>query len=144
VDNDYALPGHLLAARGLSGQIVGYSLYGAYGEVSPPARLIETVENNDVDLAIVWGPFAGYFARKAPVRLAIEPVSPIGFQMIPFTYAIGVAVRKGDAALRAAIQSVLDKECRNVRRLVTEHAFPSAEEDALSCGMSPQPVASFR
>jgi len=137
VDNDYAPPGHLLAARGLASQIVGYSLHGAYGEVNPPARLIEAVENNEVDLAIVWGPFAGYFASKAPVRLVIEPVSPVRFQMIPFTYSIGVAVRKGDVALRAAIQSVLDKECRNIRSLVTKYAFPSAEEDASSCGTSP-------
>ena len=63
VDDDYAPPGHLLAAQGLSSQIVGYSLYGAYGETNPPARLIDAVAKNQVDLAILWGPFAGYFAR---------------------------------------------------------------------------------
>ena len=31
VEDDYAPPGHLLAAQGLSSHIVGYSLYGAYG-----------------------------------------------------------------------------------------------------------------
>ena len=110
----------------MSSQIVGYSLYGAYGETNPPARLIDAVAKDEVDLAIVWGPFAGYFAKKTPVRLAIQPVSPIGFQMIPFTYSIGVAVRKGDVALQSAIQQVLDKECRRIRALVKEYAFPSA------------------
>jgi quinoprotein dehydrogenase-associated probable ABC transporter substrate-binding protein len=137
VEDDYAPPGHLLAAEGLSGQIVGYSLYGAYGEMNPPARLIDAVANNEVDLAIVWGPFAGYFAKKTPVRLAIQPVSPSRFQMIPFTYSIGVAVRKGDVALQSAIQQVLDRECERIRALVKEYAFPSPEEDAPACATSP-------
>jgi mxaJ protein len=137
VEDDYAPPGHLLAAQGLSSQIVGYSLYGAYGETNPPARLIEAVAKNEVDLAIVWGPFAGYFAKKTPIHLAIRSVSPIRFQMIPFTYSIGVAVRKGDVALQSAIQQVLDKECPRIRALVKEYAFPSPQEDAPSCVTSP-------
>ena len=137
VEDDYAPPGHLLAAQGLSRQIVGYSLYGAYGETNPPARLIDAVAKNEVDLAIVWGPFAGYFAKKTPIHLAIRPVSPIRFQMIPFIYSIGVAVRKGDVALQSAIQQVLDKECPRIRALVKEYAFPSPQEDAPSCVTSP-------
>ena len=137
VEDNYAPPGHLLAAQGLSSQIVGYSLYGAYGEKNPPARLIQAVAKNEVDLAIVWGPFAGYFAKKMPVRLTIRPVAPSHFQMIPFTYSIGVAVRKGDVALQSAIQQVLDKECRTIRMLVQEYAFPSPEEDAWTCATSP-------
>jgi quinoprotein dehydrogenase-associated probable ABC transporter substrate-binding protein len=142
VEDDYAPPGHLLASQGLSGQIVGYSLYGAYGEADPPARLIEAVAKNEVDLAIVWGPFAGYFAKKSPVRLAIEPVSPNRFQMIPFTYSIGVAVRKGNAALQSAIQQVLDKECQTIRGVIQEYAFPVVQEDASPCAIS-QSAAAF-
>jgi mxaJ protein len=137
VEDDYAPPGHLLAAQGLSSQIAGYSLYGAYGEPNPPARLIEAVAKNEVDVAIVWGPFAGYFAKKNPILLSIQPVSPIRFQMIPFTYAIGVAVRKGDVTLQSAIQQVLDNECGRIRDLLKEYAFPSPEEDAPSCAMPP-------
>jgi mxaJ protein len=137
VEDDYAPPGHLLAAQGLSKNIVGYSLYGAYGETNPPARLIDAVAKNEVDLAIVWGPFAGYFAMKSTIPLAVASVSPNRFQMIPFTYSIGVAVRKGDAALQSAIQQVLDKECQNIRDLLKEYAFPSPKEDAPSCATPP-------
>jgi quinoprotein dehydrogenase-associated probable ABC transporter substrate-binding protein len=137
VEDEYAPPGHLLAAQGLSKQIVGYSLYGAYGETNPPARLIEAVAKGDVDVAIAWGPLAGYFAKKAAVHLTVQPVSPVRFQMIPFTYSIGVAVHKGDVALQSAIQQVLDKECKRIRSLVKEYAFPSPEEDAPSCVSSP-------
>jgi ABC-type amino acid transport substrate-binding protein len=144
VEDDYSPPGHLLAAQGLSKQIVGYSLYGAYGETNPPARLIEAVAKGDVDVAIAWGPLAGYFAKKSVVRLAVEPVSPIRFQATPFTYSIGVAVRKGDVPLQAAIQQVLDKEYKRIRALVKEYAFPSTKEEAPSCAGSPSPAVFSR
>jgi mxaJ protein len=137
VDGDYAPPGHLLAAEGLSSRIVAYSLYGAYGEKNPPARLIDAVAKNEVDVAIVWGPFAGYFATKTSVPLAIQSVSPVRFQTIPFAYSIGVAVRKGDVALQSAIQNVLDKECHKIRALLRDYAFPSPEEDIAPCDTSP-------
>ena len=41
VEDDYAPPGHLLAAQGLSANIVGYSLFGAYDAPNPPARLVQ-------------------------------------------------------------------------------------------------------
>jgi mxaJ protein len=136
VEDDYSPPAHLLAAEGLSKQIVGYSLYGAYGETNPPARLIEAVAKRDVDVAVAWGPLAGYFAKKSVIHLAIEPVSPNRFQMIPFSYSIGVAVRKGDIALQSAIQQVLDNECQRIRALLKEYSFPVLEEDAASCATS--------
>jgi mxaJ protein len=144
VGNDYVPPGHLLAAQGLSARLVGYSLYGAYGEPNPPARLIEAVAKGDVDVAIVWGPFAGYFAKQLPIPLAINRVSPTRFQTIPFTYSIGVAVRKGDLALQSAIQQVLDKECLSIRALLRDYAFPSPEEDGPSCATSPSVAVSSR
>ncbi|PWU01057.1 MAG: hypothetical protein C5B51_23745 [Terriglobia bacterium] len=110
-------------------------------------RMGQGLENNlavskgDVDLAIAWGPFAGYFAKRTAVPLVIEPVSPLRFQIVPFTYAIGVAVRKGDAALQAAIQQALDKECQRIRGLLKDYAFPSPEEDAPSCAASPSAAA---
>jgi quinoprotein dehydrogenase-associated probable ABC transporter substrate-binding protein len=137
VDDDYAPPGHLLAAEGFSAHITGYSLYGAYGEADPPARLIEAVAKGDVDVAIAWGPLAGYFAKNSPTALSIKPVSPPRYQTIPFTYSIGVGVRKGDSALQSAIQEVLDRQCGRVRALIKEYAFPSPEEDAPSCATSP-------
>jgi mxaJ protein len=144
VDEDYVPPGYLLAAEGLSTQIVGYSLHGAYGETDPPARLIDAVAKNEVDVAVLWGPFAGYFGKRAPVSLSIQAVSPIHYRMIPFTYAIGVAVRKGNSDLQSAIQRVLDQECQKIRALLKDYAFPSLEEDATLCAMSHSAAVSSR
>ena len=38
-------------------------------------KIIDAVEAGEVDVAIVWGPLAGYFAKKAKVPLDIVPVA---------------------------------------------------------------------
>ena len=43
---------------------------------NPPAAIVEAVERGDVDVALVWGPLAGYFAARSPVPLRLEPVTP--------------------------------------------------------------------
>ncbi len=136
VGNDYAPPAHLLARRGLSNRLVGYSLYGEFGESNPPSRLIGAVVGGAVDVAIVWGPFAGYFSKLQTVPLKITPVSPASFMSIPFRYDISVAVRKGDTELHDEIEHVMTRECKRISALVVEYGIPQMPEDMARCDSS--------
>ena len=69
-------PAHALANRGMAKNIVGFTVYGDYREPNPPARIVDAVARGDVDVAVVWGPLAGYFAKQsrgAARRRAGEP-----------------------------------------------------------------------
>ncbi|MGC4080802.1 MAG: hypothetical protein QM736_01450 [Vicinamibacterales bacterium] len=57
-----------------------FLVYGDYSKPSPLAGLIDEVANGDIDVAIAWGPTAGFFARAARVRLDLVPVEPVGRQ----------------------------------------------------------------
>jgi mxaJ protein len=101
-------PAHALAAQGIVANVVGYSILGDYAEPNPPARLIEAVASGDVDIAIAWGPLAGFFAQRSPVPLRLEPVADrADFIPLVFEYPIGMGVRRGDDALRDQINEVL-------------------------------------
>ncbi len=85
--DDYANtpPAHALSRRGVVKNVVGFTLYGDYREDSPPARIVDAVARGDVDTAIVWGPLAGFFARKEPVELVLAPVTPqVDLPFLPF------------------------------------------------------------
>jgi hypothetical protein len=123
-------------------RIVGYSLYGRFGEPNPPSQLVQAVAIGDVDIAIVWGPFAGYFAKLQPVPLTVTPVSPAMFLAIPFTYKISAAVRKGDNSLRSEIQEALARECTAISELLLQYRFPQLIEDTPRCDSS-QPAAAL-
>src|SRR5215217_8214805 len=57
-------PVHALGQRGIRGNLKGYLVYGDYREPNPPARIVDAVVKGEVDVAIVWGPLAGFFAAR--------------------------------------------------------------------------------
>ena len=145
VGDDYAPPSVVLGRRGLAANLKGFSLFGKYGEPNPPARLIDAVASGDVDLAIVWGPLAGYFAQHEKTALEIAPVSPSSFGPVPFVYDISLAVRKGNEPLRAALDVALRHDCAAVQSILKQYAVPLlAREGKESCDVLPDsPVASW-
>ena len=54
----------------------GFTVYGDYAEANPPARIVDAVARGDVDVAVVWGPLAGYFAETRGPRPRARPVEP--------------------------------------------------------------------
>ncbi|MGI8962470.1 MAG: hypothetical protein ACR2IV_22480 [Bryobacteraceae bacterium] len=78
----------------------------------------------DIDVAIVWGPFAGYFAKAAKAPLSVVPVSPAVFLTVPFTYDISLGVKKGNDAIRAELDGVLDNESAAIQQILSEYAVP--------------------
>jgi len=55
---------------------------------------VDAVARGDVDVAVVWGPCAGYFAPRSGVPLEITPVSPSMYLAVPFTCEMSAGVRK--------------------------------------------------
>lgn len=127
IGDDYANPppAHALARRGLIGNVVGYSIYGDYAQPDPPARLLDGVAAGDIDVAVAWGPFAGAYARRAPVALEVQPLEPpADLAFLPFAFDIAMGVRRGDAALRDRLDAVLARNAAAIDRLLTEFGVP--------------------
>jgi quinoprotein dehydrogenase-associated probable ABC transporter substrate-binding protein len=123
-------PAHALSRQGIVDNVVGYTLYGDYRDDSPPKRIVEAVETGAIDVAAVWGPLAGYFARQSPIPLILTPIAHTDhFRPLTFQFDISVGVRKGDASLKAAIESVLAKRRPGVRRLLAEYGVPVVDEE---------------
>jgi quinoprotein dehydrogenase-associated probable ABC transporter substrate-binding protein len=128
VGDDYAPPAFALGRRGISANISGYSLFGAYGEANPPARLMDAVAAGDVDVAIVWGPLAGYFSRRERTPLEMTPVWPRAYLAVPFEYEIAMGVRKGNETLRARLDDALRRKCAEVQSILREYGVLQVAE----------------
>jgi mxaJ protein len=127
VGDDYANapPAHALAARGVVGNVHGYSVYGDYRRESPPAAVVEAVARGEVDVAVVWGPLAGWAARRQPVPLEIVPVSPqIDLPFLPFVFDIAMGVRRADTALKEELDAILERRKPEIDALLDEYGAP--------------------
>jgi mxaJ protein len=123
-------PAHSLARRGLIDNVRGYMLYGDYEKPNPPAAIVAAVARGEVDVALVWGPLAGYFASLSSVALRIEPVTPaLDDSQWPMVYDISMAVRRGDLQLREQIESILSKEKPRIDALLTAYHVPQIAPD---------------
>jgi quinoprotein dehydrogenase-associated probable ABC transporter substrate-binding protein len=115
-----------LAARHIINNVKGYMIYGDQSKPSPSANLIHAVANGDVDVAIAWGPLAGYFATREPVALTVVPVSPVTDSLSgqPFVYAMSMGVPKGDTAAVTLLNALIDRERPAIEKILHDYGVP--------------------
>lgn len=119
-------PAAALGQEGIVNNVQGFLISGGdYAQPNPPARLIEAVANKTVDVALVWGPVGGYFAKTSSVPLRVMPVTGTeSFAPLMFQFAIAVGVRKQDQALRARLDQALAREQGVIDALLQSYGVP--------------------
>lgn len=131
-DYENTPPALALAVRGIISNVKGYRLVDDYSKPNPPSHLIDAVARGDVDVAIVYGPFAGYFASKEPVKLDVVPVArPVDSASgMRFTYDIAMGVRKDDPQRAAILDSLIDRERPAIDSLLERYGVPTLPLDS--------------
>jgi len=118
-------PAHALSNRHIVENVRGYNVYGDYTQPDPPARIIEAVANGEVDVAVVWGPLAGYFAKRQRVPLEVVPVSPqIDLPYLPFVFDISIGLRRGDNWLKEQLEEILSRKRLEIESILDEYGVP--------------------
>jgi mxaJ protein len=120
-DDDSSPPAYSLSRRGIVGNIVGYNVFGE----DRGNALVAAVAGRQVDVAVAWGPQAGYFAAKQPVPLMLAPVSPqVDGGFLPETFEISMAVRRGDVARQRQLDHFIARHRSQIRKLLADYHVP--------------------
>jgi mxaJ protein len=120
LDDDYAPPARALARRRLTRNVVGFEMDENAGEI------VSAVARKRVNSAIVWGPLAGYYARRYGATLRMTPVMPeVDPPQLPFTFEIGVGIRKSEPALYARVEEALRRARPQIQRILRSYAVPT-------------------
>ena len=131
IGDDYANspPAHFLSSKGIIENVVGYSIYGDYAEDSPPGKIIAAVASREIDVAIVWGPIAGYFAKQQTEAMSVTPVPPdASSPALPFSYRIAVGVRRGNDALKTQLTELLQRKAPEISRILSDYGVPTLQD----------------
>lgn len=114
---------YALAKRGLIENQVTY--IPDYRSVTPLSQIVKAVVVGEVDVAIVWGPVAGYFAAREDVPLELTKVSPqIEVPFMPMVSSIAIGVRAGDEALRDDLNAALVRRWEEIQEILREYDVP--------------------
>jgi len=118
-------PAHALARRGIVQNVVGFMMWDVDTVENPPGRIISAITSGDIDVAIVWGPFAGYFAKRQPIELDVVPVTPLAdTPALPFVYDISMGVRRSDSALKDRLDDIIASRHDAIERILTSYGVP--------------------
>jgi mxaJ protein len=123
-DAENTPPAMALSRYGVVGNLTGYPTF--YTDTIRPEDIVTGVAKKDIDVGIVWGPVAGYFAKRSPVPLTLQPLAERDSATdLPFLFNIGIAVRRRDRALRDSLQTVLDRRKPEIEAILKEYAIPT-------------------
>jgi mxaJ protein len=127
-DYDNPPPARALAVRHILDNVHGYPVYGDYSKPHPSSGAVDAVRRGEVDVAIAWGPIAGFAARQPGTPLNLSPV-PARDGSSPFTFDIAMAVRTADTALAAALDQILKDRAHEIERILTAYGVPLTNRD---------------
>jgi mxaJ protein len=122
-DGENSPPAMALSHYGVVGNLTGYSTF--FSDQARPDDIIKGVESKAVDLAIAWGPLAGYYAKQStvPLKLTVLPARD-SLSDLPFQYNMGIAVRRRDKEFRDSLQAVLERKRPEIDAILKQFNVP--------------------
>lgn len=122
-DAEHSPPVMALSSHGVVGNLVGFGTTYVGGR-ERPEDIIKAVVDGTVDLSMVWGPIAGYYARQLGADLVLTPIPDDTLTSLPMAFSMGLATRRRERAFRDSLQHFLDSRGADVTALLTEFGFP--------------------
>ena len=88
-----------------------------------PAYQVQQMVDGKIDIAAVWGPFAGYYQAMKHAPIALQPVNLME-DAVPLEFDMAVAVRTSDKDLQAQLERALHSERDAIRSILTGFGVP--------------------
>jgi mxaJ protein len=122
-----------LARHGLVDRGVPYAMMSPDPEQYPGQIIERDLAQGKIDAAIVWGPIAGFFARRvrSPELLVVPMKSEPG---IPFDFAMAMGVRYGEPAWKQQIEGLIARHQGEILAILREYGVPLVADDAATAG----------
>ncbi len=116
-------PEESLARRGLLDNVSTYSLFfDPRGDRDRPRKLLDDLVAGTLDVAVAWGPLAGYAARLLNAPLELVPLADE--PGVPLSFDISMGVAKGNDALKSRLETALDRRRTEIRTILEEYGVP--------------------
>jgi len=125
-------PAMSLSRRGITNHITGFSPWDTAND-APQSKIIDAVANRAIDVALVWGPFAGYFAKPYGNALKLELVTrDPAIPALAFTFPMAAAVRSADTEIKDALQAAFDRNASKIAVILKDYNIPVVEPSPLA------------
>jgi quinoprotein dehydrogenase-associated probable ABC transporter substrate-binding protein len=113
--------------HGLFNQAVPYQIQSGDPERYPGEIVEKDLVAGKIDVAFIWGPIAGYFAKDAPGSgMAVVPFAPT--PEIQFDFSIAMGVRFGERAWKDRVEQLLEANRPRIQAILAAYGVPQLDE----------------
>ncbi len=115
-----------LVKHGLVDSGVPYAMLNADPQQYPGEIIERDLAAGKIDVAVVWGPIAGYFARrvKSPAMTVVPLRSEPG---VNFEYEMAMGVRYGEREWKQQVEQLIESQRPGIVAILKEYGVPLVE-----------------
>ena len=120
-------PSTNMAMNGLLARAKSYPLFVDTRADSSAQAMMDDLARGEIDCGILWGPLAGYYARRADPPLVVVPLlkEKTGPQM---TFRIGMGVRPSDQEWKRTLSRLIKENQPEINKLLISYNIPILDE----------------
>lgn len=118
-----APPADIIARTGLASRVRPYDLMVDTRHQSPGKDMIEDLLDHEIDVAIMWGPIAGYYATQHDAALTIMPLTKEA-NTTRMDFYITMAVRPGENRWKNDINELLRENAEPIQEILRSYHIP--------------------
>lgn len=116
-------PSTLLAQNGLMRQVRPYQLMVDTRYESPAKAMIDDLVAGELDVAVLWGPLAGYYAGRQQRPLKVIPlVHEPAYAHLDFWIAMGV--RPEEVQWKHDLNTLIERKQADIERILKDYGVP--------------------
>lgn len=121
-------PATNLVLDGLIGNAKSYPLVVDTRYDSSAVAMIRDIVDDTIDAGVLWGPLAGYYAKKSKEPLTVVPLlkETNGSRM---TYRIGMGVRYSDQNWKRQLNQLIQAKQPAITEILLSYGVPLIDED---------------
>jgi quinoprotein dehydrogenase-associated probable ABC transporter substrate-binding protein len=120
-------PIDLLARQGLLKNVTPYALVVDTRYESPGRDMVEDVAAGKIDVGVLWGPIAGYWAKQASVPLEVTALSGenAGARL---DFRIAMGLRRNEPEWKRVLNDFLAKHQAEIQAILLDYGVPLLDD----------------
>lgn len=107
---------------GLGEQIRYYQMMPGDARINAGRIVSDALASGEVDVALLWGPIASYYASISDVPMTVVPLNEL---TTDFVFSFGFGTRYPDRAWRKLLNEFVDKRKADIDAIMAEYNLPS-------------------
>ncbi|MDO8939194.1 MAG: quinoprotein dehydrogenase-associated putative ABC transporter substrate-binding protein [Methylicorpusculum sp.] len=112
-----------LQQAGLLDVGIPYQTMSGDNENNTAMQIEKDLKAGKIDMAILWGPMAGYVLSQSPIN-SYTAIPMISSPQNKFDFSIAMGVRYGDKARKEKLNQLIHAKSNEIKQILSEYNFP--------------------